>query len=351
MSSSKKTKIGVGEAFMTSQSVYNGVQNEGSTIPLNDASRGLALKQTRVTMLPRDVIHESTDENIIYPELRGIDALAADIVARGIQTPLSVVPSADGEYEVLSGHRRMHAYDYAVSELGYENGGVLPCIVSSRPNEGREFETTEALILNNLQRDKTDFERMMEIVVYKRCVEQRKSSGEDIGVVRDYIRSRLGVSDTMITRCDKIYTCMNPNLMNDFKQENIPGTVAYEVAKLDPEEQAYVSEHWDRSGPLHLNTVNALVSKMNSDGGEDGPVKKEKYVPKTFEAGMDEIRASFVSVEEMVSGISSGKTKMSHANQKRALAKIGKCVEQFRKLQMEIAAMQPAAESESSDGQ
>lgn len=329
-----KKNISVGDAFRSAV-------NLTSTIPLNEASRGLAIKQDKISMLPRNQIHEAREESDIYPELRGVEALAADIRERGIQTPLTVIPNDEGEFVLLSGHRRLKAYDIACETLGYDNGGVVPCIVSKKPSAGREFEVAEALILNNLQRDKTDYERMMEIVTFKSCVEARRVCGEKIPIVRDRVRDRLGVSDTTITRFDKIYTSLDKRLMPSFREGMIASSVAYEVAKLDKAAQDKIVAAWDMKSQLQLNTVNAILAgaaKSNEDTPET--VKRVKYVPSSIHEGVSEFRSSIEKIGETIERIEGNYTVDDEKLEKQIIKKLADSIDKVRRLQEDLFAIQ-----------
>lgn len=326
----KQTFAGVSASF-----------NRNTAGLLSEASQEATAKTKKVILLPSDELHANAAEEKVY-EIRDIKALALDISKRGIKTPLTVIPDGNGEYIIISGHRRKAANDLAVKEYGYEQGEYLPCILDKGPEKGREFTTIEDLILDNLQREKTDYERMKEIVVFKECIEKRKALGEEIKSVRDVVMDRLGVSNTEITRFEKISNSMIEELMPAFKEELIASTVAYEVAKLDEPYQVYINEHWDKSKPLSINIVKALVmAKRAADTKHDEEEKKPEYdkpaydAPATIHDGLEMLSSSLNDVSAKLEG----DTKLKIKDRKRVLKKIAKQVVAMKALQDEIEAL------------
>lgn len=317
---------------------------------LNDASKKLAVKQETIKFLPRESLHYSPEEVTVYPNWKSkLDALALDISKRGIQNPIVVCPTEDGEYEIVSGHRRTAANDIAVEKYGYESGAMVPCIIRKSPVNGREFERAENLILSNLQRDKSDYEHMMEIVGIRRCAEERKKTGEDIPSTRDYVISRLGVSSTEVTRYDKIFESLDSGLMDMFRGEFIASTVAYELARMPLECQAFIHEHIPHDEVLSLPRTAELQALWASEqlSGSSGlqpatsgseakkPAQKPSVpVPKSFEEGTAMLESAFTGIS---SALSSSHPEIDKKDRVRLLKKIQKQTVALQLLQMELA--------------
>lgn len=366
-----KKNISVGASFQKNNSAFLGVAsaNAGganpdsgiasalsgsasSTIPLSNVSRGLSLKADTVLELPRSYIVDADIEKDVYPVLRGLDELAKDIAQRGIQNPLTVVPAGDGRtYIVTSGHRRLHAYDIACEKYGLKNGGVVRCILSNR-DASNSVDIVEDVILNNLQRNKTDYERMMEIIEFKKSSMERKRAGEKISSVRSRVKERIGVSDTMITRSEKIYESLIPDLMIAFRDELIASTVAYDVANLSRDEQTYISAHWDRSEPLQAKTVAALVRRMKDDSQTDPNAQQRvRYLPATVSEGLCELQRSMSTIAESIQTISAKEGGLRGPERKRIIKRIGDYVERARALDEELRRIQAGLSSGDRDGE
>ena len=338
---------------MASKSGFPGVQvllNNGAANILNETSRQMAVKSGKVTFLSLEQLQESPHESKIYTVrvTDDIKALARDIARRGVQDALRVIPIDAETYEIVSGHRRFAAITYAVNELGYEGGEEIPCIISARPYKGREFETTENIILDNLQREKSDFERMMEIVEFKKCTELRKEAGEPIPNVRERIELCLGVSNSEITRFVKIYTSLNERLMDAFREQAIAGTVAYQVANLDDECQEYIAESWNReeNPVLTLALVNvataqflapatqALIQEENADKKQN-PAKTSMPVVKSIGEGMEMLEGAYKGIFRSLNA----NVRISKKAENKILKKISRHMSQLVALQNELALM------------
>ena len=346
-----------------SKNGFPGVQtlfNNGAANILNASSRQMAVKSGKVTFLSWEQLKDSPHEATIYTirVTEAIKALAHDICRRGVQDPLRVLPIDADTYEVISGHRRLAAIKYAIEHLDYKDCENVPCIISSRPFKGREFETTEDIILDNLQRDKTDFERMMEIVEFKRCTELRKAAGEDIPNVRDRIELCLGVSNSEITRFVKIHTSLNKDLMEAFREEAIAGTVAYEVAKLNDDIQEFIVQVWNREeNPIltlafvnyaaakFLEAEKALEKVNNQNEPVPQPQKPSIPVPKTIDEGVTMLEGAYKNV---VSSLNTN-VEIPRKIRTKILKKISRHMSQLVALQNELALLGLRADADAAD--
>ena len=162
---------------------------------LNKTSQSLAIQTDQIYWLPREKVHpHPAEENIYdtsefcipnetsaddsmgsdvddgehkdrYAELR---ALAEDIARRGIQTPLKVYARDDGEYVLIGGHRRRAANELAIKLYPEyrEKGSKLPCIIKPAYDPNKQYEAIEDMILDNLQREKSDYDKVRETAMY-----------------------------------------------------------------------------------------------------------------------------------------------------------------------------------------
>ena len=243
----KKPPIGFDAAMSNIYEAMNGgSSNQPPTFGgmLNTASVGETSGE-RISRISRDKLVASKNNKTVY-DVENLRALALDISRRGIQTPLIVRSRPDGKYVIISGHRRCAANEYAVKEFAYTDGEFVPCIV--RDNITNEIDEREALILDNLQRDKTDFNRMMEIMEMSACAAARREAGEDIPNIREYVISRLDVSNSEITRFNKIHSSLSADLLQKFREERFATNVAFSIATNANEDmQAFIYESWDWS--------------------------------------------------------------------------------------------------------
>ena len=282
-----------------------------------------------IMMIPRTAIEHSKFNAVIY-DVGDLDALARDISNRGIQEPCIVRQNrTGGKYTLTSGHRRFLANEIAVKKYGYKKGESIPCIV--RNTVHKDYEETEAIILDNLQRVKSDYTRMQEVHELRTCAEKRREAGEEIPSIADYVIERLGISESDYKRYQKIKTSLIPPLMEEFRKQNIARQVAVELARMEAHAQEYISAHWDftnKDATLTLPVVNTLLQQLSADtskeeGKGNKPEKpatpaKPKY--KDFDQGHKAVMMQMHTIEQSIAACSAGldaKTKaklLKHTN-------------------------------------
>ena len=156
-----------------------------------------------------------------------MDALVESIREHGILTPLIVRPMEDApnEYEVISGHRRLHAAQKAgISEV--------PAFIHAVSRE----EAAIQLVDSNLHR-----ERLLpseKAFAYKLKIDALNHRGQTCGQVGH--KSRDGISDTDSGRQVQRYirlTHLLPGLLTLVDEGRIAFTVAVELSYLTHDEQ------------------------------------------------------------------------------------------------------------------
>ena len=165
-----------------------------------------------------------------------------DSVAKfGVLTPLIARPDPDGGYEIISGHRRMHASELAGIE-------TVPVIV-------REMDDDEAIICmvdSNLQRENIlPSERAW---AYRMKLDAMKHQGARSDLTSSQIGTKLrsdkvladqtGQSRTQIQRFIRL-TELRPELLDMVDSKQIAFNPAVEISYLKPDEQKDFLEAMD----------------------------------------------------------------------------------------------------------
>ena len=165
-----------------------------------------------------------------------------DSVAKfGVLTPLIARPDPDGGYEIISGHRRMHASELAGIE-------TVPVIV-------REMDDDEAIICMvdaNLQRENIlPSERAW---AYRMKLDAMKHQGARSDLTSSQIGTKLrsdkvladqtGQSRTQIQRFIRL-TELRPELLDMVDSKQIAFNPAVEISYLKPDEQKDFLEAMD----------------------------------------------------------------------------------------------------------
>lgn len=168
-----------------------------------------------------------------------------DSVAKfGVLTPLIARPDPDGGYEVISGHRRMHASELAGIE-------TVPVIV-------REMDDDEAIICMvdaNLQRENIlpserawAYRMKLDAMKHKAGRPSRENYsqvGNNLGVSSSLeMASELGISKNQIFRFIRL-TELLPELLDMVDSKQIAFNPAVEISYLKPDEQKDFLEAMD----------------------------------------------------------------------------------------------------------
>lgn len=171
-----------------------------------------------------------------------IEDLATGIhMAGGLQQPL-VVGRIDGEYRLVSGHRRLAAIEILVNE-GEEEFAEVDC----RFKDMTEVEfRMQLLIGNTFNRKMTDYDRMMQASEWKEVLQQAKKEGafkpEKGTRTRDYIAQIMGVSPATIGELNRIENNATDEVKEQLKEGNITMTAAAAASTLPEEDQNAIAE-------------------------------------------------------------------------------------------------------------
>ena len=101
------------------------------------------MKETRAEYLAVDKLRPFDEHPFKVVDNEEMDQLTWSILTQGLLTPLVVRPLDNGEYEVISGHRRLHA----CKKAGIE---TVPALIYAIDRDAAAI----ALVDSNLQREK-----------------------------------------------------------------------------------------------------------------------------------------------------------------------------------------------------
>ena len=101
------------------------------------------MKETRAEYLPISKLHPFEGHPFKVTDSEEMDQLTWSILTQGLLTPLVVRPLDNGEYEVISGHRRLHA----CKKAGIEK---VPALIYAIDRDAAAI----ALVDSNLHREK-----------------------------------------------------------------------------------------------------------------------------------------------------------------------------------------------------
>lgn len=207
------------------------IMNSVATKETNSGSNDFA----EVYLSPYEV--KPTESNFYSQE--NIEELADAILAVGQQQP-TVLALTEGEYRIVSGHRRN-----AANILNIERGELPPeAKVRYLYKEMTPAILELSLLMGNaLNRKLTPYEETEQAARLKAALlRAKKEDGLELkGRLRDIIAGLLETSTTQVARMEKINATLTDEAKEQFKAGNIGITTAYETAKLQPEQQAEVA--------------------------------------------------------------------------------------------------------------
>ena len=227
-----------------------------------------------------------------------MDALVESIRANGILTPLVVRPIADtDEYEVISGHRRLHA----ARKAGLTE---IPVLIRALDRDSAAI----AVVDSNLHRE--HILPSEKAFAYKLKMEAQSHQGITCGQVGH--KSRDDISDTDSGRQVQRYirlTYLIPEFLEKMDQGEIALSVGVELSYLDDSSQREVleqcaindctpsySQAWrmhkaDREGLLTKDVIQFLMSEEKANQRETVKVpasRLREVLPKGLDAGKTE---------------------------------------------------------------
>lgn len=201
-------------------------------------------------------------------------------LAGGISEPLFARKRAPGEYELISGHRRRLAVIHLVEKLGLEQFRLVPVHLE---NLDDIMARVTLYIANAGQRNKTDHDRMIEVVGLTESLESLRTGTPEhqekfreltglepqfaqANDIRAAVAEKLGLSVTKTAQLKHINNKLEPELKEKFKKQEIGYSAADKAASLPPESQRELA----KKERISIKDVQEK-EKSESDIQEDEP--------------------------------------------------------------------------------
>lgn len=198
-------------------------------------------KEVRIEKIPISRMVPFKDHPFKVQEGEELDRLMESIEKSGVLVPVLVRPTADGNYEMISGHRRMAA----CKTLGITE---LPAVVRDLSDE----EAVIAMVDANLQRD--HILPSEKAFAYKMKMDAMKRQGQRTDLTSGQVGPKLTadvVADNESGRQVKRYirlTNLIPELLGLVDQGAIALNTAVGLSYLKPYEQRWVQEAIEYEG-------------------------------------------------------------------------------------------------------
>ena len=257
------------------------------------------MKATRAEHLPISKLHPFEGHPFKVTDNEEMDQLTWSILTQGLLTPLVVRPLDNGEYEVISGHRRLHA----CKKAGIEK---VPALITEMDRDAAVI----ALVDSNLHREK--ILPSEKAYAYKMKMDALSRQGQRTDLTSSQLATKLdtateigkpqGESRDMVYRYIRL-THLLPELLQKVDEGQIAFTPAVHLSYLSPAEQGWVLDEMERNdctpsvgqayhlkehsvaGTLTKDFVAGLMSQEKANQKERLKIPMErirKYFPKHY---------------------------------------------------------------------
>ena len=257
------------------------------------------MKETRAEYLPIQKLRPFEGHPFKVTDNEEMNQLVWSVLTQGLLTPLVVRPLPNGEYEVISGHRRLHA----CKKAGIE---TVPALIYTIDRDTAAI----ALVDSNLHREK--ILPSEKAFAYKLKLEAMNRQGQRTDLTSDQVGRKLESADilamesedskTQIRRYVRL-THLLPELLEKVDEGKIAFTPAVHLSYLSPAEQGWVLDEMERNdctpsvgqayhlkehsmaGTLTRDFVAGLMSQEKANQKERLKIPMErirKYFPKHY---------------------------------------------------------------------
>ena len=250
------------------------------------------MKETRAEYLAVEKLRPFNGHPFKVVDNEGMDQLVWSILTQGLLTPLVVRPLDNGEYEVISGHRRLHACKKAGIEM-------VPALIYTVDRDAAAI----ALVDSNLHR-----ERILpseKAFAYKLKLDALKHQGQTCGQVGHKSRDMLSEDDSgrQVQRYIRL-TNLIPELLQNVDDGQIALSPGVELSYLDAATQQQVLEAMEledctpsfsqtvrmknlyREGNLTAEKIRNIMAEEKANQRETVRIPKERLKP-VLPSGLD----------------------------------------------------------------
>ena len=221
------------------------------------------MNETRAEYLPISKLHPFEGHPFKVTDNEEMDQLVWSVLTQGLLTPLVVRPLENGEYEVISGHRRLHA----CKKAGIE---TVPALITDMNRDA----ATIALVDSNLHREKIlpsekAFAYKMKLEAMNRQGQRTDLTSAQVGrklETAEIIGEQSGESRNQVRRYIRL-TNLIPSILQMVDEGKIALTPAVELSYLTEWEQRDLLETME-SEDCTPSLSQAIQMKALSQSGQ-----------------------------------------------------------------------------------
>lgn len=253
---------------------------------LNAASKVKASTLKRTEYIPFSSLHPNPDND---RSLEDIDKLAALIKNGGLDQPLVVMQLPDGDYMILTGHRRYYAIKKLIESGDWNAESLVEVKVKNLNEVNLPLNDTLKIKFcknqTNAYREKTDADIAKEIRDWKEIIAALREEGVEILILdpdenndteekveiqiagertRDIIAEQMHISKAQIGKFDKVENQGSELLRTALLENTINVSTAADIASLPKEKQDEVLqsilEDTNDNSPVTHKKVTAVLT-------------------------------------------------------------------------------------------
>lgn len=190
-------------------------------------------------------------------EVSDVQDLMESIEVHGVLQPLVVVQHGQG-YRLLAGHRRLKALQQLhEADKMDKRWATAPCVVL--PPMSDAMEQMVLIQTNTTARQLSYAEKMEAAIRLKKILLRLKSEGVKLpGRLRDIQAEQLEISRAELARMEVIQKNLIPPLMKRLKSGQINSFAAYELSRLEAEDQIVFEKKYQND---EIKPVAAVIAK------------------------------------------------------------------------------------------
>lgn len=242
----------------------------------------MAKDTTAIQSIPIDKLHPFTQHPFKVQDNEEMAELTESIKELGVLTPLVVRPMGSNEYEVISGHRRLHACKKA-------DISSVPVVVHDIDRDAAAI----ALVDSNLHRE--HILPSEKAFAYKMKLDAMKHQGQTCGQVGHKSRDLLSDTDSgrQVQRYIRL-TNLIPELLEKVDDGQIALSPGVELSYLDTDTQCFVLESMEledctpsfsqtvrmknlyREGKLTADAISTIMAEDKANQKETVRIPKDR---------------------------------------------------------------------------
>ena len=187
-----------------------------------------------------------------------MDELVESIRTNGVLTPVLIRPRSEGGYEMVSGHRRLHAAEKA----GLEK---IPSIIKEMSDD----EAVIAMVDSNVQREEIlpserawSFKMKMDAMKHQGRSDDSASGLEGPKLTVDKIGEESGFKGRQVKRYIRL-TELIPSLLDLVDEKKITISMAVDMSYFNEEVQGWLLDYYKSNGKITLKQMAALKELQN----------------------------------------------------------------------------------------